>query len=95
MIRACLLLAFVITSYSDTVAQTPSSVVIPVYVAPQPIVRYTIGSPPPVIFRPQVQWQPYQFQGSTFIPRTYPTPLRNLLFGTGTITHFYSPQGQQ
>lgn len=53
-------------------------------------------APPPVIYQPQmqIQWQPLQYQGSTYQPKFYRTPIRNWLFGTGTINHYYSPQQQ-
>ena len=94
----CLLFVFTIWAYSDTVAQTPycpggNCHPRPIIAPPLPPVYNTV--PPPVIYRPQVQWQPVQYQGSTYSPRAYRTPVRNWFFGIGTLNHYYGSQGQQ
>ena len=50
---------------------------------------------PQIIMRPQIQWQPYQYQGSAYYQKQYRTPLRNLLFGRGVLVHRYAPLQQQ
>ena len=46
---------------------------------------------PAVIYRPVVQYQPLQYQGSTYSKKVYPTPIRNFLFGKGHVTNYYAP----
>ena len=92
MIRLCLLFVFTLMSYNATIAQeqpTPQ----PDSIAVNTVPVYNFA--PPVIFQPRIQFQPLYLQGSTFQPRVYKTPLRNLFFGIGTITHHYSPTPQQ
>ena len=62
-----------------------------------PMVR---GVPATVLYYPQVQYVPYHYQRSVYQPRVYRTPLRDMLFGAGTMQHYYAPmqpqpQGQQ
>lgn len=46
---------------------------------------------PAVIYRPVVQYQPLQYQGSTYSKKVYATPVRNFLFGKGHVTNYYAP----
>ena len=93
MIRLCLLFAFTLTSYSCGIAQQVQTQPQPVPFAVNTVPVYNFA--PPVIFQPRIQYQPLYLQSSTFQPRVYRTPLRNLFFGTGTITNLYSPTPQQ
>ena len=98
MIRFCLLFVFTLTSYSVGIAQQANTVCYGgrcYQVAPPSTIRYPIVSPPPVIYQPQIQYRPYQYQGSVYQPREYRTPFRNWLFGTGHINHYYSPAANQ
>lgn len=64
--------------------------------ATQPVVVYQtpmIWQPPPVIYRPQVQWVPYQLQRVEATP--WRTPLRSLFWGPMRMTPVYAPQVQQ
>ena len=58
--------------------QTLQVPAVPIYVQPAYAIPYYA---PPVIYQPQVQWVPYQYQGSQVYRRYYRTPVRNLLFG--------------
>lgn len=93
MFKLCLLFAFTFLAYESTLAQEPLPTLQPGFIVPAPISVY--NAPPPIIYRPIVQYQPWQLQGATFQPRVYRTPLRNWLFGVGTVQYHYAPQGQQ
>lgn len=54
-----------------------------------------IFSPPPVMYQPRVSYQPMQYQGSAYQQFQYPTPLRNLFFGFGSVHHQYAPFNAQ
>lgn len=97
-----LLFAFYGSSWRAAQGQTLQVPAVQVYpVAPvNPSFGYVypavpVTAPPPMIYRPQIYYQPYQYQGSVYRPKTYRTPIRNWLFGTGTVDHYYSPQKQQ
>ena len=62
---------------------------VPVYQAP------CIGCVVPQIYLPQVQYVPYQYQGSQVVERQFATPIRNALFGRYRAYHYYAPQVQQ
>ncbi|MEM6363317.1 MAG: hypothetical protein AAF745_02740 [Planctomycetota bacterium] len=50
---------------------------------------------PPMLYQQQVVARPMQYRGTTYQQRTFPTPFRSMLFGTGRAQHFYSPVPQQ
>jgi hypothetical protein len=95
-----LLFAFTVFASSTSYAQQADS-----YYKPQtiPQIAYPVNSgyymalPPAVIYRPQyqIQLKPYSYGGSIYNPKTYRTPLRNWLFGTGNVQHYYYPQQPQ
>lgn len=80
-------------------SQTPApQVVVPpvVRVSPAPYVyRGYVATPPPVVYRRQVYYQPLQYQGSVVYRKNYATPLRNAIFGTWGMNNYYSPATPQ
>lgn len=56
---------------------------------------YAVPAAPQIIYQPQVRMQPMQYQGTVVNRRTYATPIRNFLFGTGSTQHYYRPMQQQ
>lgn len=96
MLRICLLFMFTLIAYESSIAQCINGNCAPVnLVAPIRPMVYPSWQPPSTIYRPVLQFQPLQYQGSTYQPRAYRTPLRSWLFGTGTVSHYYQPQPQQ
>ena len=95
MIRFCLLFMLLGIPVTSTVAQVNTGCIggncYPV--APSPVIGYPMVGPPPVLYQPryQIQYQPYLYRGSVYQKREYRTPVRNWLFGTGHINHYYSP----
>lgn len=91
----CLLFVFTLASYTSTYAQELQFNFPVQETIATPVPSYYYRLPPRIIYRPQVQIIPYQYEGSTYQPRVYRTPLRNFLFGRGVLNHYYSPQNQQ
>ena len=66
---------------------------VPVYQVP----AYSVAVPvavPAVVYRPQVQYVPYQLDRTVVTQKAYRTPLRNLFFGRYRVQHYYAPQQQ-
>lgn len=54
-------------------------------------VPYTYQIQPQRIVVPQTIYKQYQYRGSSIIGNTYPTPVRDALFGRWRYNHYYSP----
>ena len=65
----------------------PQVQVAPVYQVP----AYQVYQPAPMIYVPQVQMIPYQYDRTEVYRREYRTPLRDALFGRYRAYNFYSP----
>jgi hypothetical protein len=65
----------------------PQVQVAPVYQVP----AHQVYAPAPMIYVPQVYYQPYQYNRTEVYRREYRTPLRDLLFGKYRQIDYYRP----
>lgn len=61
-------------------------------VCPAPPSVYAVV--PPTVYVPRVEYKPYQYQGSVYVPYQFRTPVRRFIFGDGRIYNYYAPKCQ-